>query len=395
MTSRTLRTWTTSGLLVAAVAAVTAWLWPTSIDVDAVTIGRGSVTDSVTDQGVARVRKAYVIASPVAGRVERVLLEPGDRVIADRTIVARVRPASAELLDARTRAQAQSAVQAARSTLAAAVAQRDRLEAEAERTQVDGRRFADLARDGIITRQSLDKAQADADQAAHALQAADADILTKRAGVTSAEAVLGAPLAAGTSIPVTSPASGVVTRVLQQSERTVVAGTPLVEIGDTAGLEAAIEFLTQDVVSMRPGQRAEIYNWGGPAAIPAEVRRIEPQGFTKISALGVEEQRTVVVLQFTAAPASWLGLAPGYRVWGRVFVRTVPSAVVAPLGALVRDRGSWAVFRVEQGRARLRAIEVGILTDRDAEVCSGLAAGDVVVVYPSDLVRDNARVKSR
>jgi HlyD family secretion protein len=151
-------------------------------------------------------------------------------------------------------------------------------------------------------------------------------------------------------------------------------GTPLVEIGDTSGLEAAIEFLSQDAVKIRPGQKAEIYNWGGPADIPAEVRLIEPQGFTKVSALGVEEQRTLVILQFAAPPAAWTGLAPGYRVWGRVYLRECTSAVLAPIGALIRDDGHWAVYRLERGRARLRPIEVGTLTDRSAEIITRAVA---------------------
>ena len=161
---------------------------------------------------------------------------------------------------------------------------------------------------------------------------------------------------AGTAqaVTVTSPASGVVTRLLQQSERTVALGIPLVEVGDTSGLEAAIEFLSQDAVKIRPGQKAEIYNWGGPASIPAEVRVVEPQGFTKVSALGVEEQRTLVILQFAAPPTAWTGLAPGYRVWGRVYLRECPSATLTPVGALIRDSGHWAVYRIEDGRARLR-----------------------------------------
>jgi HlyD family secretion protein len=161
------------------------------------------------------------------------------------------------------------------------------------------------------------------------------------------------------------------------------------------GLEAAIEFLSQDAVKIRSGQKAEIYNWGGPTNIPAEVRRVEPQGFTKVSALGVEEQRTLVILQFTAPPSTWTGLAPGYRVWGRVHLRQLASATLAPLGALVRDSGNWAVYRIEQQRAHLQPVQVGVLTDRDAEVLSGLSPGDAVIVYPSDLVHDGLRVQPR
>jgi HlyD family secretion protein len=187
----------------------------------------------------------------------------------------------------------------------------------------------------------------------------------------------------------------VVTHLLQQSERDVLAGTPLVEIGETSGLEAQIEFLSQDAVKIKAGDRAEIFNWGGALPIPAEVRLVEPQGFTKISALGVEEQRTLVMLQFTGPPADSKRLGPGYRVWGRVYLREAPSAMVAPIGALVRDRGTWAVFRVEGGRAVLRSVKVGAMTDRDAEILSGLSIGDRLVEFPSDQVGSGVRVAPR
>ncbi|HWA61969.1 MAG TPA: efflux RND transporter periplasmic adaptor subunit, partial [Caulobacteraceae bacterium] len=178
-------------------------------------------------------------------------------------------------------------------------------------------------------------------------------------------------------------------------ERDVAAGAPLAEIGETRGLEAQIEFLTQDAVKIRPGMAAEIFNWGGAAPIPAEVRLVEPHGYLKISALGVEEQRTLVMLQFTGPAATWAGLEPGYRVWGRVFLRRAPAAVLCPVGALVRDNGGWAVFRIEGGRARLRPVRIGAMTDADAEVLDGLRLGDRLVIWPSDQIRDGVAVRPR
>lgn len=389
--------WLVIGVLGAIVAGLLIFVfWPRPIDVETAQVRLGPIAETVADQGTARVREAYVVAAPVSGRVERLPVEVGDRVVASQTIVAHIRPNSPELLDPRARAQAESAVQAARAALQSAIAQRDKLSADAVRARDQLRRTSDLAKQNLVAPQELETAQSEADQAANAVRAADADIRTRRANLTSAESGLVAPHAAPSQIvSVTSPASGVVTRLMQQSERTVTVGTPLVEIGDTAGLEAAIEFLTQDAVKIRSGQKAEIYNWGGPAAIPAEVRRVEPQGFTKVSALGVEEQRTLVLLQFTGPPSTSAALAPGYRVWGRVYLRQLTSATLVPLGALVRDSGDWAVYRIEQRHARLRSVRVGILTDREVEVVSGLTAGDVVIVYPSDQMRDGVRVESR
>ena len=389
--------WVVVSALGVIAASLLVWLFrPRPIDVDTAQVRLGPIADTVADQGMARVRQAYVVSAPVGGRLERVALEVGDRVIADQTMVARIRPTAPEFLDPRTRAQAESAVRAARAALESATAQRDRLASDVVRTRDQLRRTSDLAKRGVVAPQELETAQADADQAASAVQAAEADIRTRGANLASAQSALASPQAAASQvITVTSPTSGVVTHLVQQSERTVTVGTPLVEIGDTAGLEAAIEFLSQDAVKIRPGQKADIYDWGGPADIPAEVRRVEPQGFTKVSALGVEEQRTLVILQFTGAPAAWTGLAPGYRVWGRVYLRQLPSAILAPLGALIRDNGDWALYRIEQERAHLQAVRVGVLTDRDAEILSGVNPGDSVVVYPSDLVHDGLRVQPR
>jgi HlyD family secretion protein len=372
------------------------WLfWPRPLDVDAADVRMGSISDTVADQGIARVRQSYVVSAPVSGRLERLPLEVGDRVVANETPVASIRPSTPELLDPRTRAQAETAEQAARAALASARAQRDRLSADADRARDQLQRTANLAAQGIVPPSDLVAAKADAEQAEHAVRGADADIRTRQANLASAQMALASPKAASAQvISVTSPASGLVTKLVQQSERTVATGTPLVEIGDTAGLEAAIEFLSQDAVKIRPGQRAEIYDWGGPETIPAEVRLVEPQGFTKVSALGVEEQRTLVILQFTAAPGAWAGLAPGYRVWGRVYLRELSSATLAPIGALVRDRGEWAVYRIENGRARLRTVQIGTMNDRDAAVLAGVDPGDRVIVYPSDEIRDGVRVRS-
>jgi HlyD family secretion protein len=382
--------------LVTAAGALTWLLWPQPIQVDTAIVRRGPVAETVSDQGVARVRHAYVVAAPVNGRLERLTLEVGDTVVANRTVIARIRPTAPELLDPRTRTQAQAAIQAAQSALDSAIAQRDRLSADATRAHDQLQRTNALAKTGVVAPQELEIARADAEQAAQAVRAADADIRTRRANLASAESALQSP-APGASqlVTVTSPASGVVTRLLQQSERTVTVGTQLIEVGDTSGLEAAIEFLSQDAVRIRPGQKAAIYNWGGAIEIPAEVRRIEPQGFTKISALGVEEQRTLVILQFSGSPSSWDGLAPGYRVWGRVYLREAPDAVLAPIGALVRDHGQWAVFCVDQGRAHLQRIRIGTLTDADAEVLTGVGPGDRLVVYPSDEVHEGVTVREK
>jgi HlyD family secretion protein len=387
--------WALGGATVAVAAGAVALLLaprPTPADIESVSVG--PIADSLADQGYARVREAYVVSAPVAGRLERVDLHVGDQVTAGATVVARIRPAGAELLDPRARARAQAAVAAAEAAVAAARAQQEKLNAEARKADGDLARVRTLAAKGFAAGQALDAADAQAKAARAAVRAATAELVAQRSELASARAALIGPEAATSGlVTVTAPASGAVTRVLQESERIVAMGAPLVEISDRGGLEAAVEFLSQDAVRIREGMAAEVFDWGGPP-IPAVVRRVEPQGFTKVSALGVEEQRALVLLQLDGDPAAWKSLAPGYRLWGRVFLRREGRAVKAPLGALVRSGGGWAAYRVVDGRSRLTPITVGAITDREAEVRRGLAPGDKVVVFPSDKVTDGGRVRA-
>jgi HlyD family secretion protein len=377
-------------------AAVVILYLPRPLEVEVARVVSGPIDETVADQGTARVREAYVVAAPVAGRLDRIGLKVGDAVVADRTRVARIEPVRPGLLDARARAQAQAQVAAAAAAVTAAAAQQERLAVEQRRLETDLARTRTLADRGVAARQALDNAEAAARAARAAAQAAAAELSARRAELAAARAALTGPEAAGQGeVTVTSPASGYVTRVLQESERSVDLGTPLVEVSDKSGLEAAVEFLSQDAVRIREGMPAEIYDWGGPGTIPARVRRVEPQGFTKVSALGVEEQRVLVMLQFTGGAERWTQLGPGYRVWGRVILRHAPKAVKVPLGALVRADGGWAAFRLEGGRVRLTRIKVGAADDREAEVRKGLTPGDTVVVFPSDKVADGVAARPR
>jgi HlyD family secretion protein len=389
--------WALAGLLAATVALVLGLLLtPRPVAIDADVVRRGPIADAVAAEGTARVHEAYLIAAPVAGRLERIDLHVGDRVVAGRTVVARIRPAAPDLLDARSRAQAQASVSAATAALSSVQAQGDQAAAQARKAEADLSRVAALAARGYASAQALEAAEAEARAARASVRALAAQAQVRRSDLVAAQAALIGPQASASGlVDVTAPASGYVTRVLQESARPVVAGAPLIEVSDQTGLEAAIEFLSQDAVKISEGMEAEVFDWGGSGTIPAVVRRVEPQGFTKVSALGVEEQRAVVVLQFKGDPATWSALGPGYRLSGRVFLRRTPQALKAPLGALVRSEGRWAVFRVRDGRARLTPVQVGALTDREAEIIHGLRAGEEVIVFPSDQVRDGVRVKRR
>lgn len=371
-------------------------LAPRPVEVDAESVRLGPIAESVADQGMASVREAYVVAAPVSGRLERIALHVGDHVTAGSTVVARIRPASADLLDLRTRAEAKSAVASAQAAVAAAAAQRDVAEAEARKVENDLRRVRALADQGFASRQALDSVESQSRAVRAGVRAATAQLAVRQSDLAIARsALMGPEVEGGRAVPVTAPASGYVIRVLQESERMVTMGTPLVEIGDQSGLEAAIEFLTQDAVRIQEGMPAEVFDWGGEGVLRAMVRRVEPKGFTKISALGVEEQRVLVLLQLEGPAASRARLGPGYRVWGRVFLRREPKAIKTPVGALVRADSGWAVFRVVDNRARLISVKVGAITDAEAEIRAGLKPGERVIVFPSDKVVDGARVRER
>lgn len=396
--SRTTVRWIVVALVAIAVTAGVALLFlPRPVAVDAASVVVGPIAETVQDEGVTRVQEAYVVAAPVSGRLERVDLHVGDRVIAGKTVIARLRPAPPDLLDPRARAQAEAAVAAASAAVSAARATRERFAADARRAEQTLARTRPLAERGYASKQSLDDAEADARATRAALDAADADLVARQAQLTASKAaLLGPETAAPQIVPVTSPATGYVTRVLQESERTVAMGTPLVEVGESKGLEAQIEFLSQDAVRIREGMPAEIYDWGGAGVIAATVRRVEPEGFNKVSALGVEEHRVLVMLQFADASATAAAsMGPGYGVWGRVFLRQEARALKVPLGALVGSGEGWAVFRIVGGRARLTPVTVGAMTDREAEIRSGLREGERVVLFPSDQVRDGAEVAQR
>lgn len=370
------RVWLGAGI---AVSLMLVWLaWPRSMSVEAAIIDRGIVRSEVVDEARTRIHDVFVIAAPVSGELQRIELEPGDAVERGQ-VVASILPADPALLDARVAAEANAAVAAAQAALAAS-------EAELQLAQSDQRRVATLFAREFASQAALDAANA-------SLRAARAAVNARRAEVTRARAAAGSPSArARRATPVTSPAAGRVLRVLQQSETIALAGAPLIEIGDTSQIEIAAEFLTQDAVRMQAGASAQIENWGSDTPIPARVFRIEPYARTRISALGVEEQRVNVILHLVD-PDSAPPLGHGFRVDARVVLNEQRDALRVPTDALVRDGDGWAVFVVRGGRARLTPITLGGGGDDYRAVSSGLREGDRVILFPGDTVGDGVRVQ--
>lgn len=371
-----------SGLWLAAGLALVlglAWLaWPRPLKVEIDVVDRGPVARTLVDEGRTRIHDVFGIVAPVGGDLRRITLHPGDTV-ARGQVLATLGPADPSLLDARTAAAAQAAVSAARAGLAAA-------EADADLARRDQARIASLAGQGYASRSALEAADA-------ALRAARAQIAARQAELRGAQALAGGTAsAARAETPVRSPANGRVLRILQESGGVVAAGTPLLEIGNPADLEVVADFLSQDATQVKVGADATLEGWGGETSIPARVARIEPYARTRVSALGVEEQRVSLILRLTD-PASAPVLGHGFRVDARITLSRVNDALRVPADALVRKGEGWAVFRVTDGRARLVPVRTGIGDDRHREVLEGLSAGDRVVLYPAATLVDGARIR--
>lgn len=362
-----------------AIVAIAAAMLPKRIEVDIARVDRADVRVEVVDEGRTRMHDVYVVSAPITGRVLRVEVEAGDEVAAG-DVLARMSRAAAGFLDVRSDLQARAAVAAAEAELRSAAANL----ALARR---EHRRNTELVAAKLISQATADESEARLDAAQAASDAAKAEVARARSAVLDADRT-----EAGT-VNVVSPSAGRVLRVPQESEAVIAAGTRIVEVGDPRHVEIVAEFLSQDAVRMKPGARAQIENWGGPP-LPAVVERVEPVARTKISALGVEEQRTNVILQFADA-TSEKPAAHDFRVDVRVVIDEAKNAVRVPLGALFRHDAGWALYKVVDDRAVLTQVQVAEADTRYRAVSAGVAEGDAVIVFPSNAVEDGVRVKAR
>jgi HlyD family secretion protein len=384
-----------SAAVIAVLVAVV--MWPTTVQVDIAVVSSGPLVVTVDEEGVTRVRERFIVSAPVSGRVRRIELDPGDRVKRGQ-VVAHVRPEAPPLLDARTSAEAEAGVESARAALGRARAEEQRAKATLDQARRDLARVRPLAENRVIANQELEAHEADVDVAQETVNAAAFAVRAATSELQRAEARLAPsrPETSGRVVSVTAPVDGVVLKRLRESETVVPAGDPLLEIGDQGGLEIVADLLSTDAVRVRAGARASVEQWGGEISLEARVQRIEPAGFMKISALGVEEQRVNVVLDFVeSSQAARASLGDGYRVEVRVVIWESPKVLKVPTSALFRYGEQWAVYRVDGGRAQRTLVELGHQTAQYAEVTSGLAEGARVVLHPGDTLVDNARVRER
>ena len=371
---------------------VTMLLRPTPIRVDTAKASRGPMQVTVGGEGKTRVRDRYVVATPVAGRLRRIDLRRGD-VVARGQVIAQIDPLPLAPLDPRQRAEAVARVSAAEDAKREVDRMIERSKAVYDQARRDCDRCEQLVRSGDVPRQELEIAQTAVATSFRDYEAAMSKAESAAHQVEAAAAALLAATQSDRRVPpavkVQSPASGKVLSVLEESERVVTAGTPLLEVSSPAKLELVIELLSTDAVKVSPGALVIVEGWGGPEPLEARVRLIEPSAFTKISALGIEEQRVNVVADLTT-PSTALG--DGYRIEGRVVVWSAEDVLKVPVSALFRRGDSWSLFTVENGEARLRDVDVGQRTSSDAEIKSGLDLGAQVIVHPSNQIADATRV---
>ncbi len=372
---------------------------PRAVPVDIASVTQGPLAVTVEEEGKTRVMERYVVSAPMTGYARRIDLHVGDAVKAGQVLVA-IEPARSNALDPRSRAQASAQAKAADAAVAAARENARAAAAQADLARQDLERSESLRKSNFISEQALDRARSEVRRSEAARLAADHAASVARFEFDVARAALASTSglrAGGTAetIEVRAPVDARVLKLVRESEGAVQSGQPLLEIGNPDTLEAEVEVLSAQAVKIAPGSKVLFDRWGGDTLLQGTVRVVEPTGFTKVSALGVEEQRVRVIVDFIAPRDQWRRLGDGYRVEARFVVWESADVLQIPAGALFRHKSGWAVYVVDAGRAKLRPVEIGQRAGLAAQVKSGLMAGEKLISHPDDTIRDGVRVKPR
>lgn len=390
------------GLFGVAAAIVGAIVWgfmPRPVLVDTAQAWRGPMQVSVEEEGKTRVIDGFVISAPVAGFARRIRMDVGDSVAKGKLLLY-LDPLRSQVLDPRSRAEASARVSAAQARVSAAKEKVTAAAADARYWEAQLARLRELHAAGTISDDEFQEGEAQAKRMAANLRSAEFSVETAKHELEAARTALrysaaqpqGRPSEA---VAIHSPVAGSVLKVIHESEGVVRAGEALLEIGDPRALEVEVEVLSADAVKLGPGTRTLLERWGGDNPLEARVRRVEPVGFTKISALGVEEQRVLVIVDIVSAPEVWEKLGDGYRVEARFVLWEADDILQIPGNALFRYDGGWAVFVVEDGVARRRPIELGRTNGLVAQILSGIEAGETVVTHPDDAIDDGVEAQPR
>ena len=389
------KAWIAGGVLLALALLVWAF-WPRPTEVELGAVSRGKFERAVQEDGKTRLRERYVVSTPLTGRVQRLTLKQGDAVTRD-AVLATLWPIMPGLLDERARQEQNERIGAMEATVRRASANVERARAALDQAVADLKRSETLAQQGFVSptqnetgrltvrlrQKELDSALQEEHASTHELQQARIAIRTFSQGGSSTQR----------SWAIKSPITGKVLKVSQQSEGLVQAGTPLLELGDPGDLEVVVDLLTEDAAQVRPGTPATLANWGGAQLLQARVRLVEPAAFTKISALGVEEQRVNVVLDILSPPEQWNSLGDGYKADVRIVVQTEKDALKVPVSALFPSGARAALYAVENGRARLHEVEVLARNGSEAWIKSELPPGTEVILFPPSSLQEGDRVK--
>lgn len=385
--TRHTRRWLPVGGALLLVALIAAGLWPRPTPVETAPVAVGRLRAAVSEEGKTRIRERFLVTAPVSGQLRRIHFKAGDEVESNRTVLAVIDPVTPMLLDARTRTLAE----ARRDTAAANV---EKARAAREFAASELRRFQQLRTAGSVSAQEFESIQLRDSTAGRDLAAAESAL--RQAEAELAEfGVSPGPADPNSTAPieVRAPANGRVLRVFEESARVVTAGTPLVEVGDPANLEVVVEVLSRDGAAIPSGAAVELEQWGGGKTLEGQVRRVEPAAFTKISALGVEEQRVNVIVDLRTPSDERQNLGDNFRVEAHIIVWENEQTLKVPAGALFRQGPDWAAFVIAEGRARIRTVEVGRSSGTETQVLKGLREGDTVILYPGDRVRNGDRVQ--
>ena len=374
---------------------------PRPVPVEITRVGRGPLRVTVDEDGRTRIKERYVISAPIGGQLRRIELQPGDAVKAGVTVLASIDPVEPTLLDARTRAQLEARLRAMEAQVDLSGPRLERARATQELAQREYARVTQLADQAVVSRQEIDRSREAARVAAEDLKAAEysrriAGFELEQARAALMRSTPGPRTDECTGeMKIVAPVDGRVLRLFHEDAAVITPAARLLEIGDPMDLETEIDVLSSDAVRIQPGARVLFEHWGGRAPLEGRVRVVEPAGFLKISALGVEEQRVNVIADLVTPPAERSALGDAYRVEARIVVWESDQVLKVPVGALFRHQGAWAVFAVRDGRARLTTVETGHGDGREVELLAGLAESDEMIVHASDKVSDGVRVTLR
>ena len=374
--------------------ALLVWsLLPRPVEVELAEVAPRSLTVAVEEEGKARIREVFTVSATITGKLQRISLHAGDTVTEGDTVAA-IGPSAPVLLDSRSRAVAEATAAAAQAATDLARAQLAQAEASHDFMAAEAARATALREKGALSQRAFDSAVREEKTARAAVSSAVANLAVREKELESALAVLRSDRsgnAAACCVDLLAPVSGRVLRVLTESEQVVQPGTPILELGDPGNLEIVVDLLSRDAVRVSEGAAATVSGWGG-APIAARVERVEPSAVTRVSALGIEEQRVTVILALDGPPEDWRGLGHGFRVIARIDIWQGDDVLTIPVGALFRDGQDWATYVLREGRAAVQKLDLGERNEELAQVLDGLQAGDQVIQHPSDQVYDGIRV---